>query len=284
MTQDIRCVIVDDHDIVRGGLRKLLSLQDGIRVVADYASATEAVARVASHEPDVVLMDVKMPGMDGFEATRELRSRGVEAPVIILTMFEEFLAEAFEAGAAAFLRKDLSGSELAESIRRVVSGELVVSNNLKSGSWPREESGPGTEAQTELPSEPAAGTGALVSQVTVRVLAPGGLYQAASFVSLLTEELDGTLLESVGNWSDGTVVRIALPEPAASAWVLAQVQKLPQVVYVENQGGEAERPSGLLWSLRGRRTSSEEERVVLLAVLKDASLAEVAQAPAEPAL
>lgn len=263
MAEDIRLVIVDDHQIVRSGLRKLLALEDGIRVVGEYSSPAEALARLPSLSPDVVLMDVKMPGLDGLAATRELRKRGLPCRVIILTMFDEYLTEAIEAGAVGFLRKDVTEHELADAIRRAARGEMVVTNTLKS-----REAAPGEKAEAE-PEEDGAASGPPVQQVTLRVVAPGGVPQTTRFFAALIEHLNATLLQSAGNWDDGAHIRIGLPEAIPLPALVTQVRKLPQVVWVEERSEALEDPHGLFRPLRRRPPHTAKGEVTLLAILKD---------------
>jgi DNA-binding NarL/FixJ family response regulator len=124
----IRVLIVDDHAVVREGLRTFLSLQDGIEVVSEAADGIEALARAEELEPDVILMDLVMPRLDGVEAMRELRARGSSARVIVLTSFleDERLMPALQAGAAGYLLKDVEPAELARAIRAAFAGDALL--------------------------------------------------------------------------------------------------------------------------------------------------------------
>jgi two-component system, NarL family, response regulator LiaR len=124
----IRVVVVDDHAVVREGLRTFLSLQDGIEVVGEAGDGREAVAVAGRVRPDVVLMDLVMPRMDGVEAMRELRARVPRARVIVLTSFleDERLLPAIRAGAAGYLLKNVEPSELARAVRAAEAGEALI--------------------------------------------------------------------------------------------------------------------------------------------------------------
>ncbi|MDQ2661004.1 MAG: response regulator transcription factor, partial [Actinomycetota bacterium] len=107
----IRVLVVDDQALVRGGFRTILDSEDGIEVVGEAANGDEAIARVAELAPDVVCMDVQMPGMDGLEATRRITADATStAAVLVLTTFnrEDYLFTALEAGASGFLLKNSS--------------------------------------------------------------------------------------------------------------------------------------------------------------------------------
>jgi two-component system, NarL family, response regulator LiaR len=124
----IRVLIADDHAVVRQGLRTFLELQEDIEVVADVADGEAALAAAGEHEPDVVLMDLVMPGVDGVEAIRRLRERQPGARVLVLTSFleDEKLFPAVRAGAAGYLLKDVEPAELVRAIRTVVDGEALL--------------------------------------------------------------------------------------------------------------------------------------------------------------
>lgn len=121
---------VDDHELARQGLRRMLELESDLEVVGEASSAEEALERVAALTPDIILMDINMPIINGLEATRMLRESGSPSRVIILSLHQEFLAEAIEAGAGGYLTKDMKREELISAIRRVSKGEVVVGSDL----------------------------------------------------------------------------------------------------------------------------------------------------------
>jgi NarL family two-component system response regulator LiaR len=125
---EIRVLIADDHAVVRQGLRTFLELQEDISVVGDAADGEAALAGVQRHEPDVVLMDLVMPGGGGVEAIRRLRELRPETRVLVLTSFldDEKLFPAVRAGAAGYLLKDVEPSELVRAIRTVADGEALL--------------------------------------------------------------------------------------------------------------------------------------------------------------
>lgn len=121
-----RVVIADDQDMVRSGLRLILELA-GIEVLAEASDGAEAVAAVLEHLPDVVLMDLRMPHVDGVEATRRLTQAGVRIPVLVLTTFDldRHVHDALSAGASGFVLKDATGAELVSAVERTADGEAV---------------------------------------------------------------------------------------------------------------------------------------------------------------
>ena len=126
----IRIMIVEDHQIVREGLRRMLELDPDMRVVAEASNAEEAIGQVQAVDPDIILMDIKMPGMDGIELTSLLTKHKPELKILVLTLYEEYLADAIGAGAVGYLRKDLGRGELANAIRTAHEGRAPLYLNL----------------------------------------------------------------------------------------------------------------------------------------------------------
>ena len=128
MSEQIRILLVDDQKLMREGLRILLELETDLVIVGEAVEGQAALEAYADLRPDVVLMDVRMPGMDGVEATWRLRERWPEARIIILTTFDddEYVFEGLRAGARGYLLKDVSGHDLAEAVRTVAAGGALI--------------------------------------------------------------------------------------------------------------------------------------------------------------
>jgi DNA-binding NarL/FixJ family response regulator len=124
----IRVYMVEDHAIVREGVSNLLALSQDIEVIGAAASAEEALARIPEAKPDVLLLDIKLPGLSGVELIRRLHAAGVLPPTLILTTFEddELLFEGLRAGARGYLLKDISLEQLLEAIREIAGGGNYV--------------------------------------------------------------------------------------------------------------------------------------------------------------
>src|ERR687898_1955282 len=163
-SQTARLVIADDHALVREGLRTMLSGEDGIEIVAEAHNGRQALETCRELGPDLVLMDVRMPVMDGLEATKRIKAEMPQISVMMVTMHEnpDYLFEAVKAGAAGYVLKDTSGERLLSAVRRTLEGEsplnqelamrLLVRLSRESGS---SEEGPREEGES-LASHPQA--------------------------------------------------------------------------------------------------------------------------------
>jgi DNA-binding NarL/FixJ family response regulator len=134
VAEPIAVLIVDDHAVVREGLRAFLQLQDGIEVAGEAGDGEEALEQALGLRPDVILMDLVMPKLDGVGAMRELRARVPESRVIVLTSFldDERLLPAIQAGAAGYLLKNAEPAELARAIRAAHGGETIIDPTVAS--------------------------------------------------------------------------------------------------------------------------------------------------------
>ena len=160
-TGPARLLIADDHALVREGLRTMLSGEDGIQVMAEAVNGQEALSMCRQLRPDLVLMDVRMPVMDGLEATRRIKEELPKVGVVMVTMHEnpDYLFEAIKAGAAGYVLKDASGERLLGAVRRTLEGESPLNQELAMRLLVRlaRERGEGENHQGGLP-EVAAGT------------------------------------------------------------------------------------------------------------------------------
>jgi DNA-binding NarL/FixJ family response regulator len=145
VVERIKVLVVDDHQVVRRGLRTFLEVQEDIEVVGEAADGAEGVARAEELRPDVVLMDVKMPVMDGVEALRRLRELGSPARVLIVTSFTEqrTVVPALRAGAAGYVYKDVDPDALAGAIRSVHAGHILLQPEVAGALLAEEENNGG---------------------------------------------------------------------------------------------------------------------------------------------
>jgi DNA-binding NarL/FixJ family response regulator len=132
MAEAIRVLLVDDQRLMREGLRTLLELEEGLEVCGEAADGLQALQAYETLQPDVVLMDIRMPNMNGVEAIRRIQMRWPNSRLIILTTFDdqEYVFEGLRAGALGYLLKDVSGQELASAIRTVAAGGALIAPSV----------------------------------------------------------------------------------------------------------------------------------------------------------
>lgn len=128
----IHVLIADDHEVVRRGLKDILESERGMRVVAEAASGTEAIALASKTRLDAIVLDISMPGMSGLDALKELKVTCPNVPVLILSIYpeEQYAVRVLKAGAAGYLTKDTAPEELVAAVRKVISGRKYVSPTL----------------------------------------------------------------------------------------------------------------------------------------------------------
>jgi DNA-binding NarL/FixJ family response regulator len=128
----VRLLIVDDHPVVRDGLRGMFEGEEGFEVVAEATNGADAISKARAHDPDVVLMDLRMPEMDGVSAIRQMTDLGIPARVLVLTTFDtdSDVLPAIEAGATGYLLKDAPRDELLRAVRSAAAGEAVLSPSV----------------------------------------------------------------------------------------------------------------------------------------------------------
>jgi DNA-binding NarL/FixJ family response regulator len=128
----IRVLVADDHTVVRSGFHRLLDAQPGVEVIGEASNGRQAVAESRRLRPDVVLMDIRMPGLDGIEATRELTRSELSTRVVILTTYDldEYVFDALRAGACGFLLKHASEEEVVAAVRAAAAGDVLLAPSV----------------------------------------------------------------------------------------------------------------------------------------------------------
>ncbi len=173
MTASIRLLIADDQALVRGALSALLGLERDIEVVAEVGRGDEVLDAALRTSPDVAMLDIEMPGMDGVTAAAQLRERMPSCRVLIVTTFGRpgYLTRAMQSGAAGFVVKDTPSAQLADAVRRVAQGLRVVDPSLAADSLAQGDS-PLTERETDALSAARAG-GSIADLAQMLHLSPG---------------------------------------------------------------------------------------------------------------
>jgi two-component system response regulator DesR len=199
----IRLLLADDQALVRGALAALLDLEPDLTVVAEVGSGDAVVPAAREHHPDVALLDVEMPGMDGIEATRALRDALPQVRVLIVTTFGRpgFLRRALQAGASGFVVKDTPARQLADAVRRVHAGLRVVDPDLAADSLAGGES-PLTPRETEVLR--AARRGGSVADIAKEVVLSEGTVRnhlsSAIGKTLARNRADAVRIAEEGGW------------------------------------------------------------------------------------
>ena len=221
MEKDIQILVVDDHQVVREGLRRPLGDEEDIQLVGQGANSEEALFQIEVLSPDIVLMDIKMPGVDGITLTKQLIEKYPSCNIIMLTLYDEYLTQAMEAGARGYLLKDIKREELAQAIRRVYQGEVVVSDSITSKLRNEYEARPDEETG-EI-------SGSTFEEVQLVLPPPVEANQLMRFASHVEDILQSRVLQVVGSWQDGTVITITLNKAMSSVDILNRLEGIAEV-------------------------------------------------------
>jgi len=216
MEKDIRILLVDDHEVVREGLQHMLDQEKDMEVVGQSANAEEALLQLEVFSPNIVLMDIKMPKVDGIELTRQLKEKQPSCNVIMLTLYSEYLAEAFEAGAAGYLLKDTKRAELTQAIRQVHQGEVVISESIPSeirDKYLGEKAGEDCDDMEEV-------------QLVIPPIEPNHLI---TFVSQVEEMFSCSVRQMVSSWQEGTAIILSFKRATPLADILNKLAEMPEV-------------------------------------------------------
>jgi len=204
----------------------MLQQEEDMEVVGQSDNCEDTLNQVEIFSPNIVLMDIKMPGVDGIELTRRIKEKQPSCSVIMLTLYDEYLAEAIEAGAVGYLLKDAKRAELTQAIRQVHHGEVVISDNITAKSRIEYEERFGKKAKGSLLQERGD---PMAEEVQMVIPPPVDANQLIRFVSRVEEMLQSRMLQMVGSWKGDTAIIIALPKPTPLANLLDKLGEIPEV-------------------------------------------------------
>lgn len=258
--KNIRIFLVDDHLVVREGLRLMLGQEADMEIVGQGASGQEVLSRLEGISPNIVLMDIKMPGMDGIELTRLVKQRAPACKIIILTLYNEYLKQAVEAGAVGYLTKDIKREQLTQAIRRVYCGEIVVGEDVTR---------PATCRNLGI------GDDTLVQEVQLIIPLPVEASYLMRFATQVEETFQCRLLQVVGSWPEGTAMTVVLNQVMPLEDIINKVGEIPEVEVVGEEPAE-----GISESLLGKaaalpRLKSGPRKTLFITLKKETVLSGV---------
>ena len=231
MGKGIRILLVDDHEVVRSGLRDMLEQEDDFEIVGQCANSAETLSQIETLSPHVVLMDIKMPGMDGIQLTRLVKQKYSSCEIIMLTLYDEYLTQAIEAGAMGYLLKDINHEELADSIRQVHHGEMVISRNITPKIRMEYEEKHGGKED---------GSADMLEELQLVVAPPVEANQLMRFANHVEEMLQSRVLQVVGSWQEGTIITTVFAKAMSLAYILKQLGEMSEIATIREQPIEGE--------------------------------------------
>jgi len=237
MNDRIRVVLVDDHEIVRNGLRLLLKQQEDIEVVGEAGDGEEALSKVAILSPDVVIMDIRMPKMNGIEATRRLKNEQPSCKVLVLSMYSDYAAECIEAGVDGYIIKDTDCAKLTDAIRQVCERKMPLEDRLNS------------VHELDLVIPPAASA----AQIT-------------EFLAQLRKTLDAIVRQTIGCRKLGTTITVGVASAPLTSY-LDKLREIPSVATVEEKQ-EQYVPKGAFFKKQDGPSSVSGSRKEIIVTLK----------------
>jgi len=263
MEEDMRILLVDDHAVVREGMKHMLAQEEGMEVVGESANGQEALSQVEMLNPNIVLTDIKMPGMDGIELIGYLKEQYASCKIIVLTMYDEYLASAMEAGARGYLLKDVKVKELTQAIRRVHLGEVVISQSFAPEIRTEYEQKYGKKEEVDIVEEAD-----MVEELQLVVPPPVESKQLMGFASRVEEIFNSSLLHIVGSWQNGTALTISLRSATPMADILNKLAEMPEIEEVVEKPPTETFVSNLLKKARAIPRTSRRKRRTILVKLK----------------
>jgi DNA-binding NarL/FixJ family response regulator len=242
MKKDIQILLVDDHQVVRDGLRHMLEKEEDMEIVSDCSSADEALFLTEITSPNIILMDIKMPDVNGIELTRQLLEKQPSCKVIMLTLYAEYVTDAMEAGAVGYLLKDIKRVELTQAIRHVHQGRVVISQGI--AAKPQTGYEEVEYKRTDGESLPwYNGSSTLLKEVQMVIPPPIDANKLMDFVSRVEEVLQSRMLRVVGSWQGGTAITIPLPEPTPVEDIINTLKDMSEVETIGEEPVIAEKAS-----------------------------------------
>jgi DNA-binding NarL/FixJ family response regulator len=221
MANDIRVFVVDDHYVVREGLKRLLGQEEDIKIIGQGADADDALSQLETTSPDVVLMDIKMPGLDGIELTRRMKAKSLPCKVIMLTLYDQYKSQAIEVGAKGYLTKDIKREALAQAIRKVHLGETVFGDIPASGIQ--------NDRNSLFSRRTKEGYSGRVDELKLVLLPPVDVKQLINFTSKMEAVLESSVAKIIGSPAEGIILTFVFNESALLSDMVNRLENIPDV-------------------------------------------------------
>ena len=231
MGKEIRILLVDDHQVVRDGISSMLADSPDMEVVGQSAGGEEVLTLIAQHSPNIILMDIKMPRMDGIQLTSLVQQKNPDCKIVMLTLYDEYLTQAMEAGAKGYLLKDTSREYLIQAIRQVYQGEVVISDNISIKpqiEYERRE----VELKESLLQQPDS-PDSMLEEVHMIISSPADANQVIRFTTRVEEILKPRIIQIVGSWREGTAVTATLSGTVPLFEILSKLRTIAGVDTLE---------------------------------------------------
>jgi len=242
----IRVFLVDDHLIVREGITAMLEFDNDIAVVGQASNASDAISEITRLSPDVILMDLKMPDVDGIQLTKLLRNRLITSKIIILTLYDRYVSEAMKVGVQGYLLKDISREELIDSIKKVYGGETVydkkVMPTIKIDYEVNSEEEDEDFSNKDVEESAGDVSDELFEQVRVFILPPADISTSLRLTSILEEALRADFKQVEGTPVDGISIIFRLYIPVPPKEINRRISKVPNI-HVINLNESAKGPN-----------------------------------------
>lgn len=221
MEKKIRILLVDDHQVVLDGLQTMLDYQPDFCVVGKSKTAREALSNIDELKPDIVLMDIKMPGVDGIELARQVLDLHPDCKIIMLTLYDEYLADALAAGTRGYLLKDIKAQELSDAIKRVYAGQIVISESIRK-----------LDRMNVISDDILVDcdiSGDQVDELQLVLSPPVEANQLLKLAGHTEETLRSRVLQMVGAWQEGTIMTVILNSKTGFTKVLEDLRGIPEI-------------------------------------------------------
>ncbi len=274
MGKDIRVLLVDDHQVVRDGLCSMLAGEPDIEVVGQSSGGEDALLQISRLSPNVILMDIKMPQMDGIQLANLVKLKNPDCNIIMLTLYDEYLVRAMGVGARGYLLKDISRDELIQAIRQVHRGELVIGKNVAVN--PHDFAN-NRQTESKTGSERQDGLETLLEEVQIVIPPPAAANQVIRFITRVEQTLHTRILQVAGSWDEGTTITAVLPGAITLDEIINSLKTINGIENVEEASPKSGKNSGLMdKALNSSGAKNRAKKTIIVKIKTDETVLDVA--------